>query len=153
MKFVALECKPDETLIKALGINRKNITHQPNKGAVFNFLEKKTNYLGMVDEDPGAANPKFFEHFKSEGDLHDVEFYRIQKLSIELIVIKPRLEDWIVAQAKSVQLDLTAHSLPADGKQLHKVINARLPKFESVVLELMNRKAKGVLRLKELLHK
>ena len=60
MNKIVLECKPDEAFVKTLGFSRRNIIHQPNKGAVFNYLKKNPGAIGLVDEDPGSANPNFF---------------------------------------------------------------------------------------------
>src|SRR5687767_14523864 len=101
---IVLECRPDEALIKSLGFAKKYITHQPNKGEVINYLEKNPTAIGMVDEDPGAASPKYLSKFKREGQtVFGIDLFRFK--TTKLIIVKPRLEDWVLAQAQLAQVD------------------------------------------------
>ena len=152
MLEIALECKPDETLIKILGYNRKMITHQPNMGQVINYLEKNPGAIGIVDEDPGSANPSYFSKFQKEARGHfDVECFHIPKRGTRLVVIKPRLEEWILKHTAISDVDLQKYSLPGDPRKLHKIINTRLAKFENVVKEMLNRDSKALLHLREVI--
>ncbi len=148
---IIIECKPDETLMKALGFTRKAITHQPNKGMVINLLEKKNGVIGVVDEDPGTTWPRFFSKFQKIDDQHGIVNYKLQKQNLKLIVIKPRLEEWIISQAQSVNIDPIRFSLPADGHNLHKVINTRLLKFDELLKTMINQNSTGLLYLQQLL--
>jgi len=40
IKKVIVECNPDEVLAQVLGLSRKEIVHQDNKGEVCNYLDK-----------------------------------------------------------------------------------------------------------------
>lgn len=46
MPEIALECKPDEVLAKALGYTRKRIVHQPSNSEVINYLRKNPGNIG-----------------------------------------------------------------------------------------------------------
>jgi len=149
---LVLECNPDEALMKALGYTRKMITHQPNKGQVINYLEKNPAAIGIVDEDPGSANPTYFALFKK-----DIETkFNLDRLSISskgtrLIVIRPRLEEWIIKCAAESKIDIQKHSLPTTGHQLHKIINTRLPQFQMLLKEMTDAKSSALLHLKKLI--
>jgi hypothetical protein len=55
---IAVECYPDEAVLCALGVPRKQLLHEARKGEVFNWLKKTPGGLGVVDEDPGSAQPR-----------------------------------------------------------------------------------------------
>lgn len=154
MPEIVLECNPDEALIKVLGYTRKMITHQSSRGQVINYLERNPTAVGIVDDDPGSARPTYFSKFSPETDgQFDIESYKIAKLGTRLIVIKPRLEEWILKYAKELKLDLKQHSLPSNGSDLHKVINTRIPRFENMIKEMLNKKSGALNHLKSLIDK
>lgn len=152
MPEIVLECNPDEVLVKALGYTRKMITHQPNRGEVINYLKRNPAVIGIIDDDPGSAKPTFFSKFLPETMVKfDIESYCIPKAGTRLIIIKPRLEEWILVQAARSEIDLNHHSLPTNGKELHKIINYRLPRFESMIKEMLGRNNEALLYLKSLI--
>jgi hypothetical protein len=154
MVEIVVECNPDEALVKILGYTRKMITHQPSKGQVINYLQKNPSALGIVDEDPDSARPSYFSKFTMEtNDQFGIESYYISKLGTRLIVIKPRLEEWVLRQAKEVMIDVKQHSFIDNGNELHKVINTRIPRFEGLIKEMMDKKSKGLIHLKSLIDK
>ena len=154
MPEIVLECKPDEALVKSLGYTRKMITHQPNKGAVINYLKSNPGAIGIVDEDPGAANPTYFSKFQREtNEQFDVECLFIPKEKTRLIVLKPRLEEWILKYANKSKIKLQKHSLPETGHKLHKIINSRLPRFENMIKEMLEKNNEALLYLKMVIDK
>ena len=154
MREIVLECNPDEVLIKTLGYARNMITHQPSRGEVINYLKKNPDAIGIVDDDPGSAKPTYFSKFQSETtEKFNTESYCIPKLQTRLIVIKPRLEEWILKRAAESGIDTTQYSLPNDGHELHKIINTRLPRFEAMIREMLSKKNAGLLHLKELIER
>ena len=154
MPEIVLECKPDEALVKALGYSRKMVTHQPNKGAVINYLDKNPGVIGIVDEDPGAANPNYMSKFQKETeDRFDIEYLSMRKEKTRLIVLKPRLEEWILKYAKKSNIKLPKYALPETGHKLHKIVNNRLPRFKDMIGEMLEKDNEALLYLKRLLEK
>lgn len=152
MNNIALECNPDEELVKCLGFTRKEITHQPNKGQVFSFLEKNMGALGIVDEDPGANPPGHMVFYKKICDeQHGVEVYIKPLEGTKLVIIKPRLEEWIIKQAKDSKIDPTKYSLPDNGRELHKIINTKLSQFGQLLSSMLEKRNPGLLYLKSIL--
>jgi len=152
MREIVLECKPDEALIKSLGYTRKMITHQPNKGQVINYLKKNPDTVGIVDEDPGSANPNYFQRFqKVRNSRFDIEYFHIESKGTRIIVIKPRLEEWIIKYATESKIDFKKHSLPDKGHQLHKIINYYLPRFEQLINQMLGKKSEALLYLKKVI--
>jgi len=152
MPDIVLECNPDEALIKVLGYSRKMITHQSSKGEVINYLERNPASIGIVDEDPGSAKPTYFSKFSLETEERfGIESYKITKLGTRLIVIKPRLEEWILKHAKELKIDPGKHSLPSNGNELHKIINTRISKFESMLKVMLDKRSAALGHLKSLI--
>lgn len=150
MSDIALECKPDEALAKLLGFTKKQIYHQPNKGQVIKYLERNPEAIGIVDEDPGAAWPDYFKKYERTLDeKHGVEVYT--KANTRLVVIKPRLEEWVLKQASASNINPSNFTLPNSGHELHKIINTRIPKFEQMITAMIDSKNPGLVYLKELL--
>lgn len=154
MPEIVLECNPDEALIKVLGYTRKMITHQPGRGEVINYLQRNPSAIGIVDEDPGSAKPTYFSKFTHESDEQfDIASFHIPKLRTRLIVIKPRLEEWILKQALESKINPKSYSLPEDANDLHKIINTKIPLFEKMIKEMLEKGNSGLKHLKNLIDK
>lgn len=154
MPEIALECKPDEVLAKALGYTRKRIVHQPSNSEVINYLRKNPGNIGIVDEDSGSIKPPFFAKFQREThEKFGVESLCIPNSDTRLIVIKPRLEEWILECAKSSEVRPRQFSFPDNGREFKKVINHRLQQLEKLIKELVEKQSPAVLHLKGLIDK
>ena len=70
--MLLLECKPDETLAFALGHVRRECRHLNDKGRVCNWLKRSKNMIGMIDDDPGAAQPPYLHSLKVVSDQHGI---------------------------------------------------------------------------------
>ena len=149
---IVVECNPDEALVKKLGYTRKMVTHQSSRGEVINYLQKNPSAIGIVDDDPGSAKPTYFSKFTLEtSEQLGIESYSIDKLGTRLIVIKPRLEEWVLRHANALKIDLKQHSIPDSGNELHKVINTRIPRFENLIKEMIDKESPALMRLKSLI--
>jgi hypothetical protein len=83
---------------------------------------------------------------------HDVRVYVDNKRQNRLVVICPRLEDWLVQCAKSSKLKMTDFGFESDnGLFLHREINHRLSNVERLVAELLAVKNPRILRLQDLI--
>jgi hypothetical protein len=123
---IAVECYPDEAVLRALGVPRKQLLHQARKGEVFNWLKKNAGALGMVDEDPDSAPPRDLTSYQqmqaSEGLLLLV---RRGSSGQRLIIVRPRLEDWLIQRARVCGLDPRQYQLPGSARELHGI-----PRYE-----------------------
>ena len=68
-----------------------------------------------------------------------------------VVVICPRLEDWILKTAQVTNVDVMKYGLPSDGESLHKRINGNLDRFENLIKDLEN--CSRVKNLKKLIEK
>ncbi|MDZ7401133.1 MAG: hypothetical protein ONB37_13300 [candidate division KSB1 bacterium] len=134
--MIFVECNADKTLLTSLGIQAKDIYHVFSKGNVCNRLRKNKNCIGLVDEDPDSGQPQYLETLALISDKNDVKVLNDKNNQNYLIVLCPRLEDWIVAAAQQAEVDLASYNLPANGNALHKVVNVRLADFERLIKEL-----------------
>jgi hypothetical protein len=147
-----VECKPDETLAAALGLARRDLDHAGNRAGVCLQVSRKTETIGMIDEDPGAARPHYMKALAETPMEHDIRVLFDSQRKNRLIVICPRLEEWLVQSAKSSKLKLTDFGFESDtGVALHREINHRLENVKRLAEALLSARNPRILRLQELL--
>lgn len=143
MSMIVVECKPDAILISSLAsISRRRIEHAGNKSRVLRKLMRNyENSIGMVDQDPNRVQPPDMQRFR------EMEFLERDKLKIlyynrrnnRLVILCPRLEEWIVEASREADIDLNSYNLPNDPIELHEIINIRVDRFQQLVEDLMRR--------------
>jgi len=144
-----VECKPDAVLVRSLTLaTSKNIEHAGNKSQLLKKLtEHYTDSKAIIDEDPGSIQPPHLQKFREKQDLTQ---YKLKVLHQKgknntLIILRPRLEDWILDASKEANIDPTKYSLPKEPTKLHQQINIQIDKFQELIKDLAKSK-----RLKEL---
>jgi len=144
-----VECKPEEVLVKSLtSTSRKNIKHAGNKSELLKTLSKHYgNSKAIIDEDPGSIQPPHLQKFKEKQDLtsHKLKILHQKSKNNTIIILRPRLEDWILDASKEANINPQKYNLPKDSAQLHQQINIQIDKFQKLVKDLAKSK-----RLKEL---
>ncbi|MDX2287145.1 MAG: hypothetical protein NW241_23480 [Bacteroidia bacterium] len=152
MSSIVVECKADETMVRALlGQPRRAIIHQPNKGEVGNFLRKRQGLIAIVDEDPGSGQPAWLKPILESEHLHGIRSSPTVSGHHLVIVICPRLEEWVLSQAAACRLDPKLYGLPTDARSLHKEVTRRLDAWSSMLSELAVLRPSGVSRLQNLI--
>jgi len=136
--MIYTECKPDSTLVKMLGIPKKQIIHLGCKPEVCKQLEKREKWKGLIDEDPSSVQPPYLKKLQVQKNSQNYGLKILNDASKnnDLIILCPRLEEWVLKAAKEAGIDIKRYNLPDDGEQLHKVINLDLRKFERLVNDL-----------------
>lgn len=137
-----IECKPDATLIRILAsVSKRRIDHAGNKSRVLRKLMRNyRNSIGMIDQDPYSSQPPDLQKF------HEIEFLEKEKIKIlqhnrrnnRLIVLCPRLEEWVIEASREGNVDLNRYNLSDTPEELHDIINIRLDKFQQLVQDLMH---------------
>jgi hypothetical protein len=121
--MIYLECDNDEAVVRALGIPRREIEHEPGKSLVAKALQasRDNKAIGLVDEDPGAAPPPYLKEFVLINDEPRLKLRRLQHPTSGkwLVEIRPDLEPWIYAAAEEVGLAPADFNLPPKPSQLH----------------------------------
>jgi nitrogen regulatory protein PII-like uncharacterized protein len=123
-----------------------------NRAGVCTEVSCKTGTTGMVDEDPGAAPHPYMKKLVAEPVEHEIRVLHDLERKNRLIVICPRLEEWLVQSAKNSGLKMTDFGFESDkGPRLHRKINHRLPNVERLVKALLSARSSRILRLQALI--
>ncbi|AMM40010.1 hypothetical protein HS1_000204 [Candidatus Desulfofervidus auxilii] len=156
MKYL-IECKPDKLLIKLVtGAPKKSVIHTANKTEVIKMLFKiPDDAIGIIDEDPGSSHPSHLKKFRLKQDLseHGLAMLEENDSGKKLVIIKPRLEEWLLRAGKESAISFKEYNLPETGKDLHKVINTNLERLKLVLKELLEERCVRLQKLKEILLK
>jgi hypothetical protein len=146
-----LECLPDECLAKTLGHSNGDIYHHNDKGRVCRYMQSNKNVVGMVDEDPNSAQPPYLRSLKEVSFIHNIRSLEDSTMRNRLVVLCPRLEEWIIKVCDLNQVDITQFGLSKRGNDLHREINGKLKNLESLILHLRDKKAPEIKHLDKLL--
>jgi hypothetical protein len=147
-----VECKPDETVAFVLGVSRRDVEHAGNKAGVCKRVSGRSGTTGMVDEDPDAAPQRYLKTLAEKPAEHEIRVLYDSERGNRLVVICPRLEDWLVQSAKSGGLKMTDFGFESDnGRHLHREINHRLANLERLVKALLSARNSRILWLQALI--
>ncbi len=156
MRYI-VECKPDKLLIKFLiNVPKKSIVHAANKTEVIKTLLKiSDDAIGIIDEDPWSLQPSHLKKFELKKNFsnYGLSILHENQTKKKLVIIKPRLEDWLLRAGKESGVSFKRYKLPETGKDLHKVINTNLEKLQTTLNELLKSKNARLFKLKEILNK
>jgi len=151
--MIYVECDPDKALVSILGVPRKEIFHAGGKGNVCVRLSKTTDSKGLIDEDPESPQLGYLKKLKScsaEYTKYNIKLLSDEKFRNSVIVLSPRLENWILEAAKEAGMNMEEYGLPNNANNLHKVINIKLESFKKLIEE-MKQKSKMLKRLERLI--
>jgi hypothetical protein len=144
-----VECNPDEVLIRTVTItSRKNIKHSGNKSELLKALSQRfDNSKGLVDEDPWSIQPPYLDKFHEKQDLtgYNIKILEQKSKNNTIVMLRPRLEDWILQAAKEANVSPAQFGLPDEATKLHEQINVGIDKFQKLLDALKTSK-----RLQEL---
>jgi len=153
--MIYIECYPDLALVRSLiRITRRDFDHEfKGKGAICNRLMKQGSSIGLLDEDPLSPQPNYLKLAEVKDDLSGHGIKVLQDVNHNsIIVLCPRLEEWILEAAKETGIDLERYKLPANADELHREINFSLDKFEKLLDDLKGSSAR-LKKLREVLQK
>lgn len=146
-----LECNADEVVARALGVPRQSIIHSHGKGRVSQSLNKRNNVVALVDEDPGSPDALTLSRFVEVEHNHDVRHKRDKAHGNRLVVVCPKLEDWLIKTAKGANVKMSDFNLNERAGDLHADINQRLPNLQRLLNRLLELQNPRLLHLKSLL--
>jgi hypothetical protein len=154
--MIFVECKPDITLVRSItDIRRKNIIHEfRGKGWICLQLQNHWRHCAaMLDEDPYSPQPHYIREvrpIKSYPELGLKLLFHPPRRNY-IIIIRPRLEEWILETATETGIKMSRYQLPDEGERLHRKINMNLDKFVELLYDL--RESDRLKKLKELLER
>lgn len=99
-----IEGIPDQQLIQSLrpSLSRRNVIQAGTLSKVILKVASKVEVIGMIDEDPMKPRPTSFQSFKKEKNRkYEIEIYQHPTTKSRLIVLCPRLEEWIIYICKN----------------------------------------------------
>jgi len=115
-----VECYPDEMLARTLGVPRRELRHERGKGNILNRLRKVSAGKGMVDEDPDAHQPQELQKYREVGRKGRlVLMQHTTNPAKQLILISPRLEEWLYERASDCGVNPKDYGLPGSADELH----------------------------------
>lgn len=138
--MIYVECKPDEMLVRTLlSVSKRDVVHElKGKFEVINRISTSNGVKGLVDEDPGAHVPVYLQRTPIADDiaLLGLRRYTDTRRGNHVVVLLPRLEEWLLAAAADVGVRVGTYGLPERVSQLRGVINDDLRKVERLVADL-----------------
>ena len=138
---VLVECYPDAALFYALGVPRKQLRHERCKGEVVKRVLKFDCAIGLIDEDPSSAQPRDLDNYSQVQATEGLRLLaRRDDKNKRLIVVCPRLEDWLIQRAKSVGVKSEEYGLPSDPDHFHSIVRYdQKEEFRQFLSELKER--------------
>lgn len=116
-----VECFNDETVLRALGVPRKDVRRMRGKGNVIGHLKKELhrNDVGLVDHDARSPNPARLEPFTRAEAGHDAVLYTWKEQ--RLVVVEDNIEQWVEKALRASGLTLSQFTPAASAAQLHSL--------------------------------
>jgi len=148
--MIYVECKPDKILVHVLTNKTPDeIEHCGGKSEVLNKLKITKESIGIIDEDPESLSLyQLIKNFKLIKHQHSLKLYSDENKN-KIIVICPRLEDWIIEISIQEDIKLSNYNLPEDSNTFHKIINFNISKFQMLLQRLAKSKNERLSTLKE----
>ncbi len=153
--MIFVECIPDYTLVcKLRSSPTKKVEHSFGKTSVLNKLIRRTgvpnyeNSIGMIDEDPLSNQPKTIRSFVEKAQIPEcqIKILYYEFLNNHILVLSPRLEEWLIASANEAGISMSDFELPNNAEQLHQIINLNVDKLTLLIDALLEKSN----RMKEL---
>lgn len=119
---IFVECYSDKKLVEVLGVKRTSVNHSRSKGEVVKSVLKTPDSIGIIDEDPNSSQPSMLNDFIPNASFTNMNLtvHKNQR-DRKIIIIKPRLEEWLYSVARKNNIFPEDYDLPNDGKELHKM--------------------------------
>ena len=141
--------------LKLTGLSNREVKVEGDRGKVLNRLVQDSNSLAMVDEDPGQDQPGQLRRMQLVADYPGagLKLYADNRRGNLVIVVCPRLEEWIIRAAHDAGLELSGprYNLPSGPSSLHNAINDDLRKLDRLIDDLLAAQSPRILKLQELL--
>ena len=153
--MIYVECKPDGILVRHLtGLPRRQVVHEvKGKPGVCNRLMRGKDLVAMVDEDPGTTQPVYMTQLSlsHESPNAGLKLYYDRTRNNRVVVLCPRLEEWLLRTAADLGLSMRDYGLPERANRLHSVINQDERKIQRLLSDMSNAASPRLLELGRLL--
>lgn len=137
--MIAVECYADTRMVLTLGAATRAVSHARGKGQVLDMLRQGRASVGLVDEDPASAEYPEMRNYQLMETVGSLRLLRHRGAAERrLIMICPRLEEWLLGRAEQAGIDPAQWGLPSDPRKLHNSGRYdRHPRFKSFVERLL----------------
>jgi hypothetical protein len=127
MMKVLVECNADEIVLRNIGVAKKQLFHFGGKDKLITRLRNLPGAVGVVDEDPDSIqHPDLTASYRQAESAEGLRLLARQGSGGQkLVVICPKLEDWLIARATSSGIRPEDYGLPGDPDRLHSI-----PRYE-----------------------
>jgi hypothetical protein len=136
-------------------LSRRQIVHEfKGRFEVCKRVSGQTGCKALVDEDPNSIQPPYLARINLVEELRQqgLKVFQDESRGNLVVVMCPKLEDWILKAAEETGLKVSSYSLPDSSRSLHRVINADIRKLERLLQDLINEGSERVRTLKRMLN-
>jgi hypothetical protein len=137
--MIAVECYADTRLVLTLGATAASVHHAKGKGQVLDILRRGRASVGVVDEDPGSTEYPEMRQYEVAEHAGSLRLWRHRTVAgRRVVVISPRLEEWLLGRSRHAGVDPSTYGLAADPRRLHDSGRYdRHPRFRLFIAELL----------------
>jgi hypothetical protein len=114
-------------------------------------MQRLTSIKGMVDQDPGAAQPNYISSLVLSSDEHDIYCLDDHPRQNRLIILRPRLEEWLISTARAAGVAINEFGLSSRRNELHREIISRIPALEKLLDRLIEVREPRLSHLRQLI--
>jgi hypothetical protein len=142
-----VEDAPHKSLLQSLGIPRKRILLFGSKGNVIKKLKDRPGDMGIVDEDPQSIQTQPHELANYQEVDNGEELCLLARRGHnkqKLVVICPRIEDWLIQRAKLSDIDPTRYYLPSTPKKLKELVHYEQKEYFHHFLDELKERDSGI---------
>jgi len=133
--MIYYECNNDEVFLKELiSPTKKECYHCHGKFRACNLLKKSKNTIALLDKDPGDPQHRYLKGLQKIYNYEELklEILYDRKRDNKIILLIPKLEDWILRVARKVNVNpKNFNKLPSDPDELKEIINLKLNDFKN----------------------
>jgi hypothetical protein len=153
MPAIHYECRPEECLLTNLGFGKYLDRHHNGSGGICELLSREKNLFGWIDEDPTANHHPYYRsmYANSKSDKFGLRYCYDPQKNNKLIIVKPKLEDWLITISQKAGVNLNDFELSEDPDELHKIINFKISKFQEVLHTLIKLKSPALIHAIQIL--
>ena len=135
--MIYVECKPDTALVRTItGLGLRQVIHDlKGKPGVIGTLRGLRNARAMVDEDPFSVQPQYLSQMQvaQEPPGSGLRLMEHPTDGNLVVMLCPRLEEWVLQAAREAQVDVSRYNLPSDARRFKSEINDALDRFQRLV--------------------
>ena len=94
--------------------------------------------VALVDQDPGSTQPRYMARLSmgTESAQLGLKLYLDNSRNNRIVVLYPRLEEWLIRAAGDSGLSMNTYGLPNRANTLHSVINLDERKIQRLLSDL-----------------